>query len=42
MAYVISLGRIHDASLAVIVGGNCSFYSGLFYFLARRRKRSTT
>ena len=37
-AYVLSLGRIHDASLAVIVGGSCCFYSGLFYFLATRWK----
>jgi len=41
LAYVLTLGRIHDASLTVMVGGSCVFYSALFYFLARRRTART-
>jgi hypothetical protein len=37
---LLSRGRYHDINIGVPVVASCCFYSGLFYFLARRRGRS--
>ena len=41
LGYVLTLGRIHDISQTVMMGGSCAFYSALFYFLARRQSART-
>jgi hypothetical protein len=35
---LLSMGRYDDIRIGVAVVASCCFYSGLFYFLARRRR----
>jgi len=41
VALVVARGRYDDINIVVAVIASCFFYSGSFYFLARRRKRAS-